>query len=129
VVYFRSLAMMMMLVLLYAGCTDTEAVSVGFKVTAYDGRSHEYTIQHNFADSGKNWVKKMVAVCEQYQVAGMLPVSHETACVLPTGNSYPFTKVLATNELLIIIQGEGSDSTTQRLKVLSVEILPDGGCR
>jgi hypothetical protein len=43
------------------------------------------------------------------------------------GNVYPFTKVLSTNDFVVIAQGPSPD-ITQTFKVLHVEVLPQG-CR
>jgi hypothetical protein len=117
----------LVLLLQCVGCTETEAIPDGFRVISYDGRSHEYTIRESFSDNGKAFVKNIVAVCERYQVGGLPPELHDTACVLPVGNVYPFTKVLSTNDFVVIAQGPSPD-TTQTFKVLHVEVLPEG-CR
>jgi hypothetical protein len=114
-------------------------VAEGYRVMAYDGRTHQYTIHRNGTVDGRYLVKKIVVLCASHRSSRRGRVMGETACDLPVGKLFQVhvsddgqhnsAHITEQNDLFSIVEGKGADQIVQRFNVLSVEVLPDCGCR
>jgi hypothetical protein len=136
----RTLMLIVMILVTGGAVALAESKTVeGYRVMAYDGRTHQYTIHFNRTFDGKCLVKKIVVVCTSYKWGNHPPNSGETACGLPVGSLYPlhrpreqkggFVMVTEQNDFFAIVEGIGPDQVVQSFKVVSIEVLPDNGCR
>jgi hypothetical protein len=119
----------------FAECNEPR----GYRVMAYDGRTHQYTIHRNGTFDGKYLVKKIVVVCQSYQAGNRAPVKGETACDLGVGSFYPVGEasltreggpvvVLEQDDYFAITEGRGENEVRRTFNVVSIEVLPDS-CR
>jgi hypothetical protein len=141
VVDFLKTGMVLIITTIMAGVTvaQPQPTSEGYRVRAYDGRTHQYTIHRDVTFDGKYMVKKIVMICKLYQIGNYQPVTDATVCELPIGKFYPshrpreekggFLLISEQNDRLSITEGIGANRILQSFTVLSIEVLPDLDCR
>jgi hypothetical protein len=141
VVDFVKTGMVLIITTMMAGAAvaQPQPTSEGYRVMAYDGRAHQYTIHRNGTVDGKYMVKKIVMICKLYQVGNYQPVTDATICELPIGKFYPsyrpreekggFLLISEQNDRFSITEGIGAHRILQSFTVLSIEVLPDEDCR
>jgi hypothetical protein len=123
--------------LISTGCRKPE--QEGYRVTAYDGATYQWTIMRNGNFNGKYLRKRLIVLCDSYQWGQHESLSGEDACHLQVGelivpNPIPgegkeqeFVDVYEMpQEMLSITEGHGDDRVSQRFKILKYEVLPDG---
>ena len=135
------------LVFTTAGATafaECDNVPRGYRVMAYDGQTHQYTIYRNGTYDGKYLVKKIVVVCDLYQRGKNPPVRGPTECDLEVGEFYPVGPNTLSRDKGPAFVNESADRLTvtvferrhdigdvyQKFNVVSIEMLADNnkGC-
>ena len=110
----------------------------GYRVVAYDARTHEWTILRTGTFDGKYLRKRLTVVCSWYKWGDHERVDGPEACDLQVGrliipNPFPppekhreFLDVFETSaDTLSITEGVGADRVMQQFTILKYEVLPD----
>jgi hypothetical protein len=114
----------------------------GYRVVAYDARTHQWTILRTGTFDGKYLRKRLTVVCSLFKWGDRESVTGPEACHLQVGrmiipNPLPpaekrqeFLDVFEMpDETLSITEGVGADRVTQQFIILKYEVLPDSDSR
>jgi hypothetical protein len=125
------------LLMLPVGCTKRTEPE-GYRIIAYDARSHQWTILRTGTFDGKYLRKRLSVICSFYKWGDHESVSGPEACHLQVGrmmipNLFPppgkrreFLDVYEMpGETLSITEGAGEDREMQQFTILKYEVLPD----
>jgi hypothetical protein len=118
-------------------CTQRRAQKTepeGYRVIAYDARTHQWTILRTGTFDGKYLRKRLTVVCSFWKWGDREPVIGPEACHLQVGrlmipNQIPRGKFLdifeMADETLSITEGDPTDQVAQHFSILKYEVLPD----
>jgi hypothetical protein len=121
-----------------SSCKSKEPEPEGYRVTSYDGNTHEWTIIRTGTFDGKFQRKRLIVICNFFVWGNRRPVDGPEACHLDVGRlivphltspkDHPESNVDVfemPDQVLSITEGIGDDHTTQQFRILKYELLPD----
>ena len=124
--------------LILSSCKKKDSELEGYRVTSYDGGTHEWTIIRTGTFDGKFQRKRLIVICNFYQWGNRPAVDGPEQCHLGVGqllvpNPFPpkdkpesYLDVFEMpTEVLSITQGTGEDRITQQFQIIKYELLAD----